>query len=114
MKFSLSLKKNHEFRRIYSKGKNYATLLLVVYYRPNGTSSNRLGVTVTTKLGKAVQRNRVRRRLKEIYRTNETRLVPGRDIIIVARVRSRYASYAELERAFFSACAKLGLIRDKQ
>ena len=112
MKFSASLKGNSAFRRLYAKGKSAAAPALVVYFRKNGARLNRVGVTVTSKLGKAVQRNRVRRRLREIYRLNEDRLRPGLDIILVARTRARFVSYAELDRAFLDLCGKLGLLVD--
>lgn len=111
MQFSVSLKKNYEFRRLYTKGKSAASPLIVVYVRKNGAARNRLGITVGTKVGKAVIRNRVRRRLKEIYRLNECRLLRGRDVVIVARVRSRDADYHALERDFLMLCGKLGLFR---
>lgn len=113
VEFSVSLKKNYEFRRLYSKGKSVATPLLVVYVRRNNGKMNRLGLTVGTKVGKAVVRNRVRRRLKEIYRLNEHRLQSGRDVVIVARVRSRDADYHKLEKDFLSACARLELLRQE-
>ena len=72
---------------------------------------NRVGVTVTNKLGKAVKRNRVRRRLREIYRLSEGQLARGFDMVIVARMRSCTATYAELEKDFRSACARLGIYR---
>ena len=111
VKFSESLKKNYEFRRLYAKGKSASTPLLVVYVRRNGRERNRLGITVGTKVGKAVIRNRVRRRLKEIYRLHECALRAGQDIVVVARVRSREASYQALERDFLALCARLGLLR---
>ena len=114
MKFSVSLKENYAFRRLYAKGQSAATPLLVVYFRRNGRAGNRLGLTVGTKVGKAVVRNRVRRRLREIYRLNEDRLLPGYDIVIVARVRSKAASYRELEGHFLSLCARLGLLRQEK
>jgi len=70
---------------------------------------NRLGVTVSTKLGGAVQRNRIKRRIKEIYRLNEDKLPTGYDIVIVARMRSRFAGYRELEASVMSIFVKLGL-----
>ena len=70
---------------------------------------NRLGVTVSAKIGGAVQRNRIRRRFKEIYRLNEDTLSPGYDIIIVARGRSRSAEYKEIEASILSAFRKLNL-----
>ena len=110
MVFTASLKKNHEFKRLYNKGKNAASKCVVVYQRRNGSSQNRLGITVSTKLGGAVQRNRIRRRLKEIYRLNEKSVSAGYDIVIVARMRSRFAEYKELESSVLSLFKKLGLM----
>lgn len=110
MKFSVPIKRNNDFRRLYNKGKSAATSRIVVYCRRGRNSKqNRLGLTVGTKVGHAVVRNRIRRRLKEIYRLNEEKLNSGWEIVIVARVRSRDASYGELERDFLSLCEKLGL-----
>ena len=66
-----------------------------------------------SKLGNAVVRNRVRRRLREIYRTNEQRFCPGYDIVVVARVRAVYARYSELERSFLKAARSAGLLREE-
>ena len=109
MRFTSTLKKNHEFKRLYNKGKSAASQCAVVYCRRNGKPENRLGVTVSTKIGGAVQRNRVRRRLKEIYRLNEHILPMGYDIVVVARVRSRYAGYREIESSVLAAFRKLNL-----
>ena len=109
MKFTTSLKKNHEFRRLYNKGKSAASQCVVVYCRRNGKTENRLGLTVSTKIGGAVQRNRIRRRLKEIYRLNEHTLRSGYDVVIVARTRSRYAGYKEIETSVLSLFRKLDL-----
>ncbi|MEL7603765.1 MAG: ribonuclease P protein component, partial [Bacillota bacterium] len=96
MQFSVSMKKNHEFRRLYAKGKSAATPSLVVYFRRTNRDYNQLGITVSTKIGNAVCRNRVRRRLREIYRLNEARLPRGLDMVLVARQKSPFVSYAEL------------------
>ena len=74
MKRAVTLKENYEFRRIYAKGRSGVSPYLVVYVRPNRRGRNRLGVTVSTKLGHAVVRNRVRRRLREIFRLNQSGL----------------------------------------
>ena len=113
MKFTASLKKNHVFRRLYAKGKHQATPHLALYAKPNGGTANRLGITVGIKLGKAVVRNRVRRRLREIYRTNEHRFRPGYDLVVVARVRAVYSRYGELEYSFLKAAKALKLLRDE-
>ena len=110
MKFTTPLRKNHEFKRLYNKGKSAAAQCVVVYCRRNGMPGNRFGVTVSTKLGGAVQRNRVRRRLKEIYRLNEGKLLPGYDVLIVARMRSRFAGFREIESSVLSLFKKLKLM----
>lgn len=113
MKRTMTVKENYEFRRIYAKGRSGVSPYLVVYVRPNRWGRNRLGVTVSTKLGHAVVRNRVRRRLREIFRLNQGGLAQGYDMILVARTRAVGAEYRELERAFLSVCGKLGL-REKK
>ena len=111
MKHTISLKQNHEFRRLYSKGKTAASPYLALYCRKNRLEVSRLGLTTGVKLGHAVQRNRVRRRLREIYRTNEGQFLPGWDIVVVARVKSVYARYGELEHSFLKLARKLELLR---
>ena len=109
MKVRGTLKKNSDFRRLYAKGKSGVTPYLVVYTRPNRLGENRLGYTVSVKLGHAVVRNRVRRRLREIYRLNAPRLRQGHDIVIVARSRAVGSEYRKLDAAFLRACESLGL-----
>ena len=109
MKFTVTMKRNHEFQRLYHKGKSAASPYLALYCRKGRRGENRLGFTVGKKVGGAVQRNRVRRRLREIYRLHEDELVPGYDIVVVARVKAVYARYAQLEKSFLSLADKLGL-----
>ncbi len=112
MKFTATLKKNYEFHRLYNKGKSAVTPFLVVYARRTGRPINRIGFTVGTKLGKAVKRNRVRRRLREIYRLHEREIVRGADLVVIARGRAVTATYRQLETAFLSACRRLKLLRE--
>ena len=111
MKRSVTLKENYEFRRVYAKGKSIAVGCVVLYCRRN-RGANRLGLTVSTKLGGAVVRNRVRRRLREIYRLHGTLFRQGYDLVVVARKRAAVASYRELERSFLNAAEKLSLLED--
>lgn len=113
MKKTTTVKENYEFRRIYAKGRSGVSPYFVVYVRPNRRGHNRLGVTVSTKLGHAVVRNRVRRRLREIFRLNQDKLTQGYDMIVVARTRAVHAEYRELDRAFLRTCGKLGLMEKK-
>ena len=111
MKFSSALKLNHIFRRLYAS-QPYANGYLVLYARRNRTGKNRVGVTVGKKLGHAVVRNRVRRRLREIYRLNESRFAPGWDIVVVARSRCIDADFGKLTHAYLSLAEKAGILQE--
>ena len=111
MLYSKSLKLNHIFRRLYATG-GCGNALLAMYVRRNHSDTNRVGVTVSKKLGKAVVRNRVRRRLREVYRLHESRFLPGWDIVVVARGRAVDASFSELTRAYLSLAKKCGILRE--
>ena len=108
MKHTVALKQNHEFRRLYSKGRNAASPYFAVYCRKTGRPYSRLGLTTGVKLGNAVKRNRVRRRMRELYRTNESKLRPGYDIVMVARTRAIFR-YSDLESSFLRLMKKLEL-----
>ena len=109
MKFSMALKRNHIFRRLYSSS-GHANSYLVLYARKNHSATNRVGVTVSKKLGCAVIRNRVRRRLREVYRLNELRFAPGWDIVVVARSRCIKSDFTALTRAYLSLAEKAGIL----
>ena len=109
MKHTVSLKQNHEFRRLYAKGKSAVSPYFAVYCRKTARPYSRLGITTGVKLGKAVQRNRVRRRIRELYRTNEGKLRTGYDLVVVARTRAVFASYPQLEHSFLQLMKKLEL-----
>ena len=113
MKFSTSLKLNHVFRRLY-KTSGFAGPYLVLYARKNRSETNRIGITVSKKLGKAHIRNRVRRRLREVYRLNEAQFLPGWDIVVVARTRAVDAEFSKLTAAFLSLAKKSGLLRQEE
>ena len=113
MKRTMTVKENYEFRRVYAKGRSGVSPYLVVYVRPNRRGRNRLGVTVSTKLGHAVVRNRCRRRLREVYRLETPRLRQGYDIILVARTRTATAPWPELQRQFRRLCRKLDLLEEE-
>ena len=109
MKFTTTIKKNYEFRRLYSKGKSAASPKLVVYARKCAGDTNHIGITVSTKVGKAVTRNRVRRRIREIYRLSEENVKRGYSIVIVARTAAAAATYQQLEKSFRKCFESLGL-----
>ena len=110
MKFSHSLKLNHIFQRLY-RTSGQANGYLVLYARKNRTDTNRVGITVGKKLGHAVVRNRVRRRLREVYRLNEDKFQSGWDIVVVARTRAIYADFGQLTEAYMTAAQKAGILK---
>ena len=114
MEHTTSLKQNHIFRRLYSKGKSAVNPCLALYCRRNGSGTSRLGLTVGVKLGKAVVRNRTRRRIREAYRVHEGQFLPGYDLVVVARVRAGHARYREIERSLLSLADRLGLLRKEE
>ena len=113
MKFSSSLKLNHIFRRLY-RTHGQADSLLVLYARPNRTGRNRIGITVSKKLGHAVVRNRTRRRLREIYRLHEDQFQPGWDLVVVARCRAVDAEFQRLTKSYLNLARKAGILKEAQ
>ena len=103
MKYTIALKQNHEFRRLYNKGKSAVSPYFAIYCRKTNRPVSRLGITT------GVKRNRARRRIRELYRTNEHRFLPGYDVVVVARARVIYGRYGDLERSFLQLMRKLGI-----
>lgn len=112
MRFSVALKQNHIFRRLYAKGDSCVGHSVVVYCRRNGLNVNRVGISVSTKLGHAVVRNRARRRLREAYRLNESSFKPGYDIVLVARSRAVKVKFSVLEQELCGQLGRLGLVQE--
>ena len=109
MKFSSALKLNHVFRKLYATS-GHANGFLVLYARKNRTDTNRVGITVSKKLGHAVVRNRVRRRLREVYRLHEHLFTPGWDIVVVARTRAISCPFSQLCHAYLALAEKAGIL----
>lgn len=109
MKKTVTIKQNHEFRRLYNKGRSAVTPSMVVYCRKSRFDNNRLGITVSTKLGCAVKRNRARRRLRELFRLAQPCLKQGYDVVIVARTRAVTVAHKKLQADFDRAMRELGL-----
>lgn len=98
-KFSESLKSNYDFQRVYKNGKSYANKYLVMYVLENSKGNNRLGISVSKKVGNSVVRHRVTRLIRESYRLHENIFNSGLDIVVIARANAASASYAEIESA---------------
>ncbi|MCL2865214.1 MAG: ribonuclease P protein component [Lachnospiraceae bacterium] len=99
MKYTKSIKKNHDFQKIYKQGKSYANKYLVMYVLENEKNENRLGISVSKKVGNSVIRHRITRLIREAYRLSELFFRCGIDIIIVARVAAKEINYFEIKSA---------------
>ncbi|MFZ7133505.1 MAG: ribonuclease P protein component [Eubacteriales bacterium] len=101
---------NKVFRHIYKHGKSFGNKSLVIYFIENGYDYNRLGITVSKKLGNSVIRNRIKRLIKESFRNNIAKLKIGYDIIFIARMPCKDLSYKEIQSALKHVIKKVGLI----
>ena len=109
MQFSESLKKNHQFQFVFRNGKSYANKYLVMYVKENGLDKNRIGISVSKKVGNSVVRHRVTRLVRESYRLHENVFNSGLDIVIVARPGAATVDYFDIE----SALLHLGRLHHK-
>jgi ribonuclease P protein component len=106
MLFTESLKKNHQFRYVYGRGKSIANRLLVMYVLRNDTQGNRYGISVSKKVGNSVVRSRVTRLLRESYRLNESNVQSGYDIVVIARASAKDATFDEMQSALIHLLKK--------
>ncbi len=99
MKFSESLKKNDQFREVYKRGKSLANKYLVIYVLENNLEINRLGISVSKKVGNSVVRHHLARLIRESYRLHEDMFNSGLDIVVVARKSAADINYHDMESA---------------
>ena len=109
-----SLVLNTQFKKLYRKGKSSVLPSVVVYAKPNGLKHNRLGITVSKKLGKAVIRNRAKRRLREVFRLTSAQMAQGYDFVLVARGRTATCPYDKLRADFIQAVKALEVLKDEK
>ena len=114
MNSETSLKQNSDFRLVYTRGRSAVSPRVVLYCRKNRRLGNRVGFTVSRKLGNAVTRNRVRRRLREIMRLHDGDLRRGYDLILVARTRAVNTDYQKLESDVLRCLAQLQLLKKEE
>ena len=99
MKRSQSLKKNADFQNVYKCGKSFANKYLVMYVKENDLSENRIGISVSKKVGNSVVRHRVKRLILESYRLHEDMFNSGLDMVIIARTTAKDKSYTDIKSA---------------
>jgi len=104
-----SLKKNTDFQRVYKKGKSLANRHIVMFVLKNGRKTNRLGISASKKIGKAVVRNKQRRRLKEAFRALESGILMGQDIVVLPRVGIADADFLDVKASIKHLLRKHGL-----
>ena len=84
---------------MYRRGRSYANKYLIMYIRKQDTAGNRIGISVSKKVGNSVIRHRITRLIRESYRLNEHLFVRGLDIVVVARPGAKGRSFFEIESA---------------
>ena len=107
---TISLKKNWEFQTVYKKGKSLANKHIVMFVLKNDKNINRLGISASKKIGKAVVRNKQRRRLKEAFRTLEPEISAGHDIVILPRAGITEAGFLEVKSSTKHLLRKHGIV----
>ncbi len=107
-----SLKKNFQFKVVYNRGKSLANRHLVMYVLKNGKDTNRLGISVSKKVGNSVVRSRVTRLIKESYRLSEKNFKLGLDIVVIARVSANGATYNEIAKSLHSLSKRHDILND--
>ncbi len=109
MEFTEGLKKNIDFGKVYRKGKSRANRQLVLYILSNGTDKNRLGISVSKKVGNSVVRHRIKRLIKEAYRLNEPAFARGYDLVFIARADAAGKTYEEIENSVLHISELMGI-----
>ena len=109
------LAKREDFNRVYRRGKSAANLQFVLYFLPQKEPGPfRLGVSVSKKLGNAVMRNSIRRKMKEIVRLGREDVLPGIDIVIIARKPAAEMNYDNMKKSLYHVMKRSGVLRDKK
>lgn len=103
------IRKNIEFRAVYRRGRSFSNHLLVLYIYKSKKDFNRIGISVSKKVGKSVTRNRIKRLIKENYRLNSNNLSKGYDLVFIARNAAKDKNYYEIENSVKNLFKKAGL-----
>ena len=104
-----SIKKNDEFKTVYECGKSYANKYLVMYVHRNDKGRNRLGISVSKKVGNSVVRHRIARLLRESFRLNDEKFHSSWDIVVIARAGAKGKNYSDIESAYLHLAGLHGI-----
>lgn len=105
---------NRDFQNIYKNGKSFANRYLVMYILDNHTKQNRIGISVSKKVGNSVIRHRITRLIREGYRLQEDVFNSGLDIVVIARVNARNANFWEIKKALLHLGGLHGIINRQE
>ena len=111
MKFSESLKQNADFQKVYKEGKSFANKYLVMYVLENRTGQNRLGISVSRKVGNSIVRHRITRLIRESYRRQEDIFNSGLDMVVIARRSAEGKTFQEIESALLHLGKLHGILK---
>lgn len=111
LKKSEHLRRDSDFKKVYSKGKSFSDHFLVLFVLPNDLGRNRIGLSVSAKVGKAAKRNRVKRLLREVYRLNKDKLIPGLDLIFLARRDAVKLDFPKMERSILKLYKRAKILK---
>lgn len=106
-----SLKKNEDFRKCYRTGKSFANRYLVLYVCGSGRDRNRVGISVSRKVGNSVVRHHICRLVRESYRLHEDQFESGFDLVFVARRQAAQADYHQIEEAVLRLMKRGGITK---
>ena len=107
----ITLKDNRDFRRLYNRGRSFATPILVTYIMKNRCNEIRIGITTGKKIGKAVMRNRSRRIIREAFRELSDKIRPGYDLVFVARTKTPYVKSCDILRSMKKELKDAGVLK---
>lgn len=113
MKFSESMRKNRDFQYMYDNGNSYANKYLVMITKENNTNNNKLGISVSKKVGNSVIRHRLKRLIKESYRLHEEEFNSGLNIVVIARASAADADYKQIESALLHVASLHRILNKK-
>jgi ribonuclease P protein component len=110
MKFFETIRKKREFSAVFDHGTLIQESLMIMYIRRNDANRARYGICVGKKIGNSVERNRIKRRLREIIRLHDGEIEAGHDIILVARASCKRSGYWPMVEKFRKLCVKAGIL----
>jgi ribonuclease P protein component len=111
MKNEGRLKKSKEFGYVYKRGKSYADRFLIMYIVPNNSQSNKVGFSVSKKVGNSVVRHHITRLIRESFRLHEDMIETDLDIVVVARAAAKEQDYKSIESAYLHLCGLHNILK---